>query len=795
MQKAYIKTASVVLFLILGMQSLQAGECERSLKQLKSEAASFSEMSVPEKTNFLVDGLTNLIESNNRLTASKSIRGVPSEKQLRDELRISKKDLEAFYAFRTSASNFEDLIKLSQSRYPLVYEKLRGFAAGKLATLFAAKIRYVSPEELGMEFSLENWERDLEILYGDYSKLIELAKTSYPKSIQVARERLARAYANVAKKFRRSPKEEEVAEELGMTHSDFLALLGPKGLVADIETLKRLAREQSPASFRNVVDTDVLGDEAMQAFLDAVKLKGGVLVTSAVAGDKVDRHALMALKTMAKERNLVIAVLPINMQTDGLDSILVEDPDIHVLTQTAALTPYLRIDRLKVTAKQMNPLTSTDRIGNRNETILFGSPKMFLKSNAIGDQMGYPRRLVSTGSITQFNYNSQHYIGLRTDEIAEHDHMIGGVILEKQNGRADFLGDPEYGGFHLRHLEYIPERQGFYDIATRSFYAADGSVKVEAPEAIIYEPHVGQHYESMMPGLARLIAESHPKEVIGHDVFNGHSVSHHDRKSPSYMAKKADEGKLNLRTEIRQLAAHINAVLRLDENLQYVIVPANHNEWLKRYLESKEWQLDPENMTYASELHFAMVSGTDPLEYALLYSPMRTPGDYGPEKPALIDEPHRVTYINPSGDHNHRIGPDNRLVSVGHHGDRGSNGSRGSIKQFQDGLDRAVWGHSHNDQRRNGHVQIGTASALSMGYNTGGLSSWWNSIGVVGPNGEIQSLNWIDSEFHRPDGEQVVDADKFWRPGYPQIIKSGENYDPEQGPGKGQIDQYSTKKD
>ena len=76
------------------------------------------------------------------------------------------------------------------------------------------------------------------------------------------------------------------------------------------------------------------------------------------------------------------------------------------------------------------------------------------------------------------------------------------------------------------------------------------------------------------------------------------------------------------------------------------------------------------------------------------------------------------------------------------HGDRGSNGSRGSLQIFEKGLGNCVVGHTHSAAIIRNAFCVGTVGLMNQGYNKG-LSSWTRTCCLIYKNGTKQLINFM----------------------------------------------------
>src|SRR5690606_34189370 len=85
-------------------------------------------------------------------------------------------------------------------------------------------------------------------------------------------------------------------------------------------------------------------------------------------------------------------------------------------------------------------------------------------------------------------------------------------------------------------------------------------------------------------------------------------------------------------------------------------------------------------------------------------------------------------------------------IEVGYHGDKGPNGSRGSIKGFGKIGAKTIIGHSHTPGIKDGVYQVGTSSRLRLEYNSG-PSGWLHCHACIYQNGKRSLINVIGTEW------------------------------------------------
>lgn len=581
----------------------------------------------------------------------------------------------------------------------------------------------------------------------------------------IARNYVVKTFTTLAKRLGRIPSEAELAGQLNLSTGDLQALFGEGLLFKDLKHVKDAAMRKTPQAFDRVIDTMFFTQERLDKMEKAIRERSRLIVTTAVAGSPVNLDFLASLRRAAQELDAEIFVFPANMQTFGLDPILLETPGIHIITNAVTLTPNLNLNSIKIIAKQINPLMGLDRIGPRGQSQIVGSPKMHLRTVATIDNELDPHFLSTTGAITEPIYNSKLYIQGRTDVIAANDHVMGALILEKSLGSDDMSlpGDPSATGFyHFRHIEYVPSVRGFTDL--NRFYSTEGSSRADIAALTFPDVHVGVTDPYFAESLRDVIRKLRPRRIALHDLFNGHSVSHHERAKLINSAIKYKNGILDLEQELKSVVVFLNALLSVDSRVEIRIVLSNHDLWLNRWLNDGQFMKEDHNRKIGIELAAVMASGNSPLEYAL--------------KKFGLENPKRVVLLQ-SGSWKESG------VELGQHGHVGANGAKGSMNSMARAADRIVFGHTHTTQRTNFTVNVGTATILRQDYNSDGASSWSQSFAAISAHGEIQLFVLRHGEWWTRT--PVPQGDSFFPAGYPYVV-------PNNNPFVGQqIDQYSSR--
>lgn len=486
-------------------------------------------------------------------------------------------------------------------------------------------------------------------------------------------------------------------------HKEFLR--APRYLL-DVEAGESLLKEINE-------EETIYTQEYREALEDEIKRYKKFVVTTAVMGKEVNKPFVEAIRNYAKRNNALMLVLPCEdvvsrgkkAKTLELSS---ELDDFKVVFKDTYINKNLCLYAIKVSAKQINPLTGIDRVSVKlGASIIVASPKVFLK---YVPNMHYdiPPAIMTTGAITVNNYDTEKYMSKRTSALAEVDHTYGAVIVEVENEDI----------FHFRHVQASPNNS-LTDMGVD--YLPDGSiVNMRDTVMVMGDSHVGYHDYELHEKVMQLAHDTEVTEVILHDIFHGSSVSHHDAKKGITNAIKAREGKLGLERECIAVKNYLNDIVNRGFNIK--VVKSNHDSHLLRYLQEGRYISDPINYQLSTKLAYVATLELDPLQYAI--------------EEELKYKKDEVTWLNE--DESYKV----YGVECSAHGSAGSNGCKGSLAQFEKAFGNCVTAHTHSAAILRDAYTVGTVGLMDMKYNKG-LSSWTRTCCLIYSNGTKQLINFI----------------------------------------------------
>lgn len=363
--------------------------------------------------------------------------------------------------------------------------------------------------------------------------------------------------------------------------------------------------------------------------------------------------------------------------------------------------PYVSIlGDIKVQPTALEPLSGFEGITGDSTSIL-GHPSTHFRSLPVLE--GTPHKfLATTGAVTIPNYTDSK-VGKRS----EFHHTYGCIIIELKNKDT----------FFIRQISATPDG-AFYDLHNHVINGGVSSIN-KIPCYVFGDIHAAHMDHGVFNETIKLFDRLTPEHVILHDVLDGDSVNHHERKNPIKVYQRIITGRHLVKKEIDTTLAVIDALL----DYKPVIVSSNHNDWLDRWIVDQDWKKDVENSLIYMELTQALLS--DPNSKGAL--------------PYLIKKKFQDQVLCLGRDESFKI----LGWELANHGDKGTHGSKGNLTQYSKLSTKVIVGDYHQPGRKLGVMSVGTYSKLRLGYNVG-PSAWANSGAIIHPNGKAQLIIFTD---------------------------------------------------
>lgn len=531
------------------------------------------------------------------------------------------------------------------------------------------------------------------------------------KYVSEKKEQIIKIYADLAQLYRRVIHLNDMIDA-GITKDMITHHFQSLGRLSEV------ARETYPDHFYDTPIEDLINSESTDVLKDIVSTYNKFVIVTAVTGCQVDESLLDSIKHYCALNDAALLVLvssdPAHNKEFGrkygsIDKRIIEAGGI-VVSQDIALNNNIFLSTIKLSAKQIDPITSLNRIGQRHGSFIYASPKQRLKPVAVSNEK-LPHFLMTTGAITSSNYTTENYMSERTAYIADHDHIMGGLVVE--------VVDDEM--YHFRQFQGDVDGS-FIDLGIK--YTKDTVGRVIPAAFVLGDWHSGETDPRAARCWCEIIDELKVKKIVLHDAFNGSAINHHEQDQNIERAKKAELNQLDLSAELRGLAFDLDYLSSIVDEV--IVVKSNHDMFLERYLQSGRYVSDPHNHKISLQLAIQMLDGVDPLRYGVENSGLNNKDKI---KWLQIDEDYKIAGIQ-----------------LGAHGDRGANGSRGSLRSIEAAYGNSVTGHSHSPEILRGAWQCGTSSFLKLSY-VKGPSSWLHTSCIVYENGSRQLINVINGEW------------------------------------------------
>jgi hypothetical protein len=476
-----------------------------------------------------------------------------------------------------------------------------------------------------------------------------------------------------------------------------------------------------------------LPDSPAQIALRA--LAGGratYVITSAQNGTNVHKNGLQSLLTYCLKNRAQLLVIPYRYKnpTSQWSKANREDDSWN-----PAILPYLVTKRtdlnnhLTLLADIMTQPTATRPLEgfetlSGSKSAIIGHPKLELKTVAT-PQEKLPKVLTTTGSITEKNY-----ITSKAGKKGEHHHTFGATIVEVENEDR----------FHIRQIN-MKDDGSFCDLLDE-YDGGDVRHYDRVPALVMGDTHVnvidGQVVAATFRGPTSIVGTLKPKVLVWHDVHDGTAKNHHDRGRMFHEFVKHTSKQDDVGEEVKRTVGFIDRMT--PPNTKNIIVPSNHNDFLREWVENVDPRRDPENIMFWAETVRAICASENTrwTENGVAVQDVFT---YWAEKLLSPNVKKRTTFLR--RDQASQI----EGIEVGYHGDKGPGGARGSRLAFSKIGVKSIIGHAHAPGITDGCYQAGTNSRLGLTYASGSPSGWLHTDCVIYPNGKRSLINIIDGKW------------------------------------------------
>ena len=443
------------------------------------------------------------------------------------------------------------------------------------------------------------------------------------------------------------------------------------------------------------------------------------VVTSAQNATPIHEGFFASLLNYCEHNDAQLMVIPFRYKNP---TSVFDDGDMEYWDKK--LVPYLMdtqikickhlqiMGHIKIQPTAIQPLYGFDSYTGLDSAII-GHPKVQLKTIATPSQ-SLPKILTSTGAVTLPNYTDSK-AGFR----GMFHHSYAATVIEVENDI-----------FHLRHIHGNRETGAFYDLD--KYYTSNAVTtghRISAlitgdSHALFIDPEVEAVTYTNNDSIVNVLQ---PENLIIHDVLDGYSISHHHQYNDIIKYGKYHFDRGNIEKELQITADFIDRISK--ENMKTFIVKSNHDEHFDRWLREVEPKQDPENARFYHYMKYHQYDSIKPTNTG--FSSL-DPFEFwcnNPDKERGLSKKHLVKIL----------GRDESLminnIELAFHGDKGSNGSRGSVMNLSKIGPKLIIGHSHSPSIYEGAYQVGTSSYLDLEYKSG-ADSWLHTHCIVYPDGK-----------------------------------------------------------
>ncbi len=389
-----------------------------------------------------------------------------------------------------------------------------------------------------------------------------------------------------------------------------------------------------------------------------------------------------------------------------------EEVEPYLCTRKRRLCKELLVlGDIPVQATAQNPCAGLDTHSGEKSCII-GHARIQLATIATR-QGKLPKIITSTGSVSR-----AHYSRSKSGAKARHHHVYGATMVETNHK----------GGFHLRQLNCTGQGS-FIDLDHEVF---PDKVRKAPPAAalIMGDSHWRWHdpvvAKATFVGKKSIVGTLKPNILVHHDSLDFHAQNHHNIDDEFITYQNYQEGISSVQDELDYT---IEMMRKYCDSHNNVVVSSNHDEAFDRWLKFVNIKNDPQNAELYYRMKHEMIKDLKHGKQSTAF------GHYA--KGAL-----GKNWKFLKRDQSHSV----KGIELGHHGDKGINGARGSRKSFTKIGCKAVIGHSHSPGIDQGVYQTGTSTYLTLGY-TQGPSSWLNTHCIIYANGKRSLINIIEGDW------------------------------------------------
>ncbi len=445
-------------------------------------------------------------------------------------------------------------------------------------------------------------------------------------------------------------------------------------------------------------------------------LKGSrYVITSAQNNTFVHDKFLKSLLVYCEENDAELLVSTFHYNKNGFqngnDKEVWFDPKIreYIIDDSCLIgSDLVFCGELNILPTAVNPLSGLHNYTNEMSAII-PHAKLQVESLATGQDV-HAKILYTTGSVTQRNY-----VQMKAGQKAEHHHCFSALSVELD----------EDGDWFVRQLNAESDTGEFYDLDRK--FTPKGCFFDNCVEAINWGDIHAAKLNKMVAITSwgdspkSIVNTLKPKKLLAHDTMDMCYKNHHGIGDPYFLFQMYSHKTESVEDEINLTVDVLKDMAGKCEEL--VVIESNHDLAIERYLKEQDYRKDPLNAIFFLKMqlnNYQKMFRKERLQTFKDACDIVTEGNMPDNiKFLTTDESYRVVDIE-----------------CGSHGDRGSNGTRGSVNSFQKQGIKYNIGHGHSFCVKDGVWMAGACmSAEESGYAKG-ASSWSFTHVITYKNGK-----------------------------------------------------------
>ncbi len=614
----------------------------------------------------------------------------------------------------------------------------------KIPTYSELKLKGISRGKVNYYFgNLKNLEKYAKKHHKDTFEEIKTKQEAVEEKRAQELQNLVSKYIKLAKDIRRFPSMADLKNigiSRGMVRVHFTGL----------QQLKEFVKKSHSKSVKNVFDIDkLICPKRINETVKNVK-KYDRLVVSSITKGPVMRDYLKSTYNYCKRNAARCVLIMTKMQFDEVDHEILDEylsGNLDIVFSDLKIHKHLHINSVKIDAKVVSPTSGIQRFQRDRSSFIYASPKQTCRP-VPSKKEGLPRILMSPGAITVPNYIKDVFNKSKRDVMAENDHLIGAIIVEK---------DGKY--YHSRPTQMGPKNE-FIDFGV--YYKPDGSYKLVNPEGFVMgDLHSKQKCNKTFETWLSVMRHLKVKKGVLHDGFDCMSLNPHERTKQTMRVALELEESSCLSDELKLLVEDTRKFAEAVDELY--IVDSNHDDMLARAFDSGQIWEDSRNAFLGSMLHpYAILHNlrNDYSEKQILKMIEKKTGisetvlkSKYPElnkNKSLLEYATSLYGLDSKKEKINWLSLEDSLIiggyECGDHGHKGVHGARGSVASSMRSFVKRITGHTHVEEQMNFMVSVGHTTDDPR-YARGGLSGWTKSSALVYTSGQHQSIRCINGRY------------------------------------------------